>query len=130
MQDSNSWCFACGEENPIGLKLKFYEENGEYCSTFTAQCEHQGYNGIVHGGIVSALLDEIMARYIYAQGFNAVTARLEVRYHRPTPIFEQLSIRSRIVNKRGNIYELEGEIKLPDGTITAAGKAKVAINRR
>ncbi|MDR1701790.1 MAG: PaaI family thioesterase [Sporomusaceae bacterium] len=126
-QAKDTWCFMCGKDNPIGLKLEFEEQDGEYFSAFTARREHQGYDGIVHGGIVSALLDEIMARYIYAKGYNAVTARLEVRYHQPTPILEELTLVSRIVNKRGNIYELNGEIKLADGTVTAAGKAKIAV---
>jgi uncharacterized protein (TIGR00369 family) len=126
-QDVNKWCFACGAANPIGLKLKFNEEDGVYSTTFTAKEEHQGYNGVVHGGILSTLLDEIMARYIYSKGYNAMTARLEVRYHQPTPILEELTISARVVNNKSNIYELAGEIKLPDGTVTAAGKAKVAI---
>jgi acyl-coenzyme A thioesterase PaaI-like protein len=126
-EESNQWCFCCGTNNPIGLKLKFHEEDGVYSTTFIAQKEHQGYDGVVHGGIVSTLLDEIMARYIYAKGFNAMTARLEVRYHHPTPILEELNISSRILNKRSNIYELISEIKLPNGKITSTGKAKVAV---
>ena len=127
MEEKNTWCFACGKNNPIGLKLKFREEDDTYSTTFTAQKEHQGYDGIVHGGIVSVLLDEVMAGYIYAKGANAVTARLEVRYHEPTPILEELTVSAQVLNHKNNIYELKGEVKLPDGRITASGKAKVAI---
>ena len=125
--DINDWCFACGPRNPIGLKLTFREENDTYVSNFTAGLEHQSYNGIMHGGLISTLLDEIMARYLYAQGLTAVTAKLEVRYRQPTPIGEKLTITGWIVNKKGKMYELAGKITLPDGTVTAEGKSIVAV---
>ena len=127
MDDRNQMCFVCGRDNPIGLKLNFREEDNQYVSQFTAGSEHQGYDGVVHGGIISTLLDEIMARYIYAKGLHAVTARLEVRYRHPTPIGQPLRIVGWIVRERGKLYELAGEIRLADGTVTADGKATVAL---
>lgn len=127
MEELNNWCFACGEKNPMGLKLTFREEGETYCTTFRAGLEHQGYNGVVHGGIVSTLLDEVMARYIYAKGFQAVTAKLEIRFRQPTPIQEELRITANIVSQKRNLYELKGQITLPDGTVTAEGKAVVAV---
>lgn len=124
----NQWCFACGPLNPIGLKLSFAEEaDGTYVSHFTGGLEHQSYDGIIHGGIVSTLLDEIMARHLYAKGLNAVTARLEVRYLKPTPIQVPLTIKGRVTRQKGRVYETEGSIELPDGTVTAHGTAKVFI---
>ena len=125
--ERNQWCFACGPKNPFGLKLSFREQDDTYISEFTGQKQHQGYDGIMHGGIVSTLLDEIMARYIYAKGLTAVTARLEVRYLKPTPIGVPLLIKGRITKSRGRIYETAGSIELPDGTITAEGSAKVFV---
>ena len=81
----------------------------------------------MHGGIVSTLLDEIMARYIYAKGMTAVTARLEVRYVKPTPIGVPLLIKGRITKNKGRLYETAGTIELPDGTVTAEGTAKVFV---
>jgi len=127
MDPVNQWCFVCGKENPIGLQLTFIEKDESYITTFTAGPQHQGYDGIMHGGLVSTILDEVMARYLYAQGFNAVTAKLEVRFRKPTPIGQQLTATGRVVGKRGNMYELVSEITLPDGTITAQGKATVAV---
>jgi len=126
-QETNQWCFACGIHNPIGLKLSFREENDTYVTTFIPGEQHQGYDGIVHGGIVSTLLDEVMARYIYSKGYNAVTARLEVRFKKPTPIGEPLTVMGRIVGQRGNMFEMTGVVQLADGTITAQGKATVAV---
>lgn len=125
--DRNQMCFACGVNNPIGLKLKFREEKDTYIAEFTAGAEHQSYDGIVHGGIISTLLDEVMAGYIHARGHNAVTARLDVRFKKPTPIGEPLTITGKIISQRGNMIELSGAIELSDGTITAQGKATVAV---
>jgi acyl-coenzyme A thioesterase PaaI-like protein len=125
--ERNEWCFACGPKNPFGLKLSFREQDDTYISEFTGQPQHQGYDGIMHGGIVSTLLDEIMARYLYAKGMNAVTARLEVRYNKPTPIGVPLLIKGRITKSKGRLYETEGTIELPDGTVTAQGTAKVFV---
>ena len=63
LETQNEWCFACGRLNPCGLKLAFEESDDTYITHFTGEPEHQGYDGIMHGGIVSTLLDEIMARY-------------------------------------------------------------------
>ena len=125
--EKDQWCFACGRLNPCGLKMEFKEQDETYLSHFTGSAQHQGYDGILHGGIISTLLDEIMARYIYAKGLNAVTARLEVRYLKPTPIGVPLLIKGRITKSRGRIYETVGTIELPDGTITAEGTAKVFV---
>jgi acyl-coenzyme A thioesterase PaaI-like protein len=127
MDESNQWCFACGPRNPIGLKLAFLEEDNTYLTTFIPGPEHQGYDGIMHGGLVSTLLDEVMARYLHAKGLNAVTARLDVRFRQPTPIGQQLTVSGWIIGQRGKMYELAGKITLPDGTITAEGKAIIAI---
>jgi len=127
LDSSNQWCFACGTKNPIGLQLVFIEKDEHYMTTFTAGPQHQGYDGIMHGGLVSTILDEVMAGYLYAKGFKAVTAKLQVRFRKPSPIGQQLTITGKIVGKRGNMYELVSEVTLPDGTITAEGKATIAV---
>lgn len=124
---ANRWCFACGPDNPISLKLQFREEGDRYCSDFVGGQEHQSYDGIMHGGIISTLLDEIMGGYMYAKGYRAVTAKLEVRYRKPTPIGEHLNIEGWIVGNRGTMYDLASKITLDDGTVTAEGKAKIAL---
>jgi len=127
-EERNTWCFACGRDNPISLKMKFSVEGDRYVSRFTAGPEHQSYDGIVHGGILSTLLDEIMGRYPYAvMGQNTVTARLEVRYRKPTPIGRELTVAGWIVGKRGRLYETAATIALPGGTVTAQGKATLMV---
>lgn len=130
MSDLNTMCFVCGKDNPIGLKLTFREEDNKYISQFTAGPEHQSYDGIVHGGLISTLLDEIMAGYLTAKGHHAVTGRLEVRYRHPTPIGEPLTIIGWITRERGKLYEMAAEIQLPDGTVTAEGKSTLALLKK
>ncbi len=126
---SNDWCFCCGKMNPIGLKLTFAEENGVYVSRFTPRPEHQSYDGTIHGGIISAVLDEIMGRYLFVEkGRNVVTAKLETRFRKPTPVGQELTIRGWIVKERGKVIEMEATVALPDGTITAEGKAMLMEN--
>ncbi len=123
----NQWCFGCGKKNPIGLQLEFMEKDDSYVTTFTPRLEHQGYDGIMHGGLISTILDEAIACYIHNKGFNAVTARLDVRFRQPTPIGKKLTVVAKISGRRGNMYEVVGEVMLPDGTITAQGKATIAV---
>lgn len=127
IQSDNQWCFGCGTQNPIGLHLEFEKIQNKYSTAFTAGPEHQSYNGVVHGGIISTLLDETMARYITELGVKAVTARLDIRYRAATPIGERLTITGWVVSKRRNMYEMAGEIRLSDGTVTAESKGMIAV---
>jgi uncharacterized protein (TIGR00369 family) len=128
---SNDWCFACGKLNPIGLKLTFAEEGNVYVARFTPGIEHQSYDGTIHGGIIATLLDEVMGRYLYAtEGRNVVTAKLETRFRKPTPVGQELTIRGWIVKQRGKVIEMEGTVATADGTITAEGKAMLVEGKK
>jgi len=94
-------CFICGLKNPVGLKLKIYEvEPGIIETTYLAPEHFQSYPGILHGGIVATILDEISGRSLMG---NAVeprfmfTAKLEIKYRKNVPIGKPL----RIVGKAG-----------------------------
>ena len=126
----DDWCFACGLKNPFGLKMEFYWEGEDYLCRFTPRKEHQGYDEIMHGGLVSTLLDEVMGRSLYIQKIEAVTARLEVRYRQPTPIGQELLIRGQMIEKRGKIWRLAAHITLPDGTVTAEANATMMVRNR
>ena len=55
--DVDDMCFACGRKNPIGLKLQFHFDGDDYVTTFEVRPEHQGWAGIVHGGLLATALD-------------------------------------------------------------------------
>ena len=82
LQDDHM-CFACGEENSIGLKLRFETKGKTTKAAFIPKKEHQGYKDIVHGGILSTILDEAITRLGYELGINVVTATIKVNFRHP-----------------------------------------------
>jgi uncharacterized protein (TIGR00369 family) len=120
-QPNSRMCFVCGMQNPIGLKAFFYQdEEGRVVAHFTGKEEHQGYPGVMHGGIVTALLDEVIARVAIAQDLLwGVTAKLEVRFRRPVPLGQPLTLVGEMTRLRSRTLEAHGEIRLEDGTIAA-----------
>ena len=125
---SDAYCFACGEENPIGLHLKF-DFDGEKISTKKIlPREFQGYEGTAHGGILSTRLDETMCKFIDAKYHErAVTGRLEVRYKFPTPVAQELKISAWEESQRKNIITMKSTVETADGVVTAEATAKFAV---
>jgi acyl-coenzyme A thioesterase PaaI-like protein len=129
MREEYPWCFGCGQDNPAGLKLKFTNENGRYSAGFTPRREHQGYGGMVHGGIIAALLDEAMGDYVYElTRQKAFTARLELRYRQAAPIGRPLTVAASVERRKGRLYEMKGEIFLDDGLLAAEAKGKIILS--
>jgi len=112
-------CFACGKENPIGLKMDFAYEGGLTTSQFWPRPEHQGYPDRVHGGIVAALLDEVLSYATMASGTLATTAKLEIKYRRPVPLGQQVRLIGQVVRDRGRSLQARAELRLADGTLAA-----------
>jgi len=123
-------CFACGRENPVGLHLCFYEdpETHHIVAPLNIPDSYQGYPGVVHGGVLATILDETTGRAINIGRDEEqfwVTARLEMRYRRPTPTETPLTAVGWVVSLRSRTAEVAGEIRLPDGTVTAEAMAVV-----
>jgi len=122
-------CFGCGPDNPSGLHLHF-ERSGEdrVESTVTLHEDLCGWDGVAHGGIVSLLLDEVtswcVALCLAERWF--VTRELNVRYLRPTPVGQLLHLSARLVQDRGPTMDLVGEVRMPDGRLTARAKVQFA----
>lgn len=112
-------CFVCGVGNPYGLKLTFRYDDGASLAETRIPAHFAGYPGVVHGGIVSALLDEIMAKAIEHTGVWSMTANLEVRFRNPAPTEQLLLLRGEIVKGGGKIFRTKGTITLEDGTVAA-----------
>ena len=122
------YCFACGPKNPIGLHLEFQLADGKFRARKALSPEYQGYSGIVHGGIVTTLLDEAMGGYLYdGLGERAVTARLAVRYRNPAPVGEELLIEGWEESRRKGFVNMRAKLSLADGTVLAEATAKMAL---
>ena len=118
-------CFVCGEKNPNGLRLNFEidKERQTLKTTFVANPTFQGWDGIVHGGIISTLLDEATAKLVYELGYQAVTASLEIRFKKPAPILEPLRVYGEITEVGKKLIRAKARVVKEDGTILATGMA-------
>ena len=109
-QPNSRMCFICGMENPVGLHLHLYETGpGMIETSYTAPAHFQGYPGVLHGGIVSAILDEVSGRAHMGADPKAprfmFTAKLEIKYRRNVPIGQPLKILGRAGKSRGKAAE-------------------------
>ena len=128
-QPNSKMCFICGLENPIGLHLHIYEtEPGVVESTYLAPDHFQGYPGVLHGGIVAAIVDEIAGRSL--MGIDPMnprfmfTAKMEVKYRKNVPIGKELKIIGKAGKSRRNsaegwagIYDVETNELLAEGNV-------------
>ena len=118
-------CYGCGAENPIGLKLDFELDGNELRARFVPTDDHQGYPGIVHGGVISSLLYELMANMPRYLGDDAVLHRSAVTFHRPVPVAEPLLVFARVVEKTPRGWRLAAELSDENGRrlASATGEA-------
>jgi acyl-coenzyme A thioesterase PaaI-like protein len=128
-QPNSRSCFVCGLENNHGLHMKFYEPGpGEVKATYRVSEPFQGYPGIVHGGILASMLDEVASR----AGMTGeptrfrFTAKLELRYRKPAPIGETLYLHGWVVEERGSRAVAKADIRLEDGTLLTEAEALLA----
>jgi acyl-coenzyme A thioesterase PaaI-like protein len=119
-------CFICGKKNPIGLKAEFDidRENLRLTGHFTPRREHEGYKGIMHGGLASALLDEAMVKLLWEAGIPAVSASLNVRLLKPVPIGAELTISGWVVSDKGRIIQTSAELRDASGGLLARADGK------
>ena len=101
-------CFVCGKENPKGLKLDFiYDKKSGITKTNVVFKEYmQGYEGIIHGGFISMLLDEVMAKACLNAGYIAVTGRLNIKFIKPVSPGEDVSFYGKIDTVKGRAIKV------------------------
>lgn len=125
-QPTSRKCFVCGRENPYGLHLNFYETGpGEITAKIVVPDQFQGYPGIVHGGIIAAILDEVTGR-VFMQGDPdrfMVTAKMQIRYRRPVPIGIPLEASGHARRDTGMVAEATGKICNLEGEVLAEAEA-------
>ena len=117
-------CFACGKNNPFGLHLEWFndDEKKQVETTFTLGDNYCSYPGTVHGGIIATILDETSGRAVLLNNnFNnlMVTLKMEVTYKQNTPTHTPLRAVGRLIKGGTTRAQVEGEIILPDGTVSA-----------
>ncbi len=107
-----------------------FKDNGrdEVHSYYSVHEKYQGYPGIVHGGIVASMLDEVVCRVSMIEDSHhfMMTVKLEIKYRHPVPTETLLHIVGRIVKLRGRLGKAVGEIVLPNGTVAAEASMTIA----
>lgn len=113
-------CFVCGPYNPTGLRAEFRVEGEVIRSRWTPNEQHQGWQGVVHGGVIASLLDEAMAYTLFARGVMGMTARMEIRYRSPARAGDALEIEARCVRRSRALAEIDAHICLDRQTVAEA----------
>ncbi len=123
-QPTSRTCFMCGRDNPIGLKMKWYNnpDTNQVEGEVIIPEHFNGYPGFVHGGIISAILDETAGRTVMLDGnWNNlfVTLKLNVTFRQPTPTNTPIKAVGWLIKEGNRSREAAAELRLADGTVTA-----------
>jgi uncharacterized protein (TIGR00369 family) len=128
-RNGHSSCLLCGRQNPRSLSLVFRAgEGGAVRAQFKGSPEFQGYDGILHGGVVASLLDAAMTHCLFHRGIQAVTGDLQIRYIKPVPFDAVLDIQASVISSKTPLHYLQAEI-IHNGCIMAWAKAKFMQRR-
>lgn len=123
-------CLLCGDLHPNSFGLRFtpHDDDGVR-AVFQGYDELQGYDGILHGGVIASLLDSAMTNCLFQQGVQALTADLKIRYKYSIPCCAKLDLQARLIESRDPLYRLKADLIL-DGRCMARGEARfMRINR-
>jgi uncharacterized protein (TIGR00369 family) len=108
---SHAWCFVCSADNPHGLNVDFEAQlDGSVQAEFPCDRRYQGYSGVLHGGVIAALLDGAMAHCLLARGVEGVTVRLIVEFRRPVRVQRPATVRARVSYDSPPLYRVEAEV--------------------
>lgn len=122
VENTARFCFACSQENPIGLKLKPVQDGDRVTAEFTAGKLHQGWDNVIHGGILYTLLDEVTAYAMLCHGIElGVTAKSEIRFKQVAPINEPIKASAWVTKRAKRLVETKGVLTLKDDTIIVDG---------
>ncbi len=118
-------CFVCGAHNQQGLRLRFRMVGNEVHGDFTPQPQHAGFRGIIHGGIISTVLDEVMiwGAAVTMKRF-CVAADLNVRFLKRVSVGEPYLVVGKLEADRGRIWESSGELRDREGVVCARATSK------
>lgn len=115
------------EDYPCAMKSGIHWDSEKWQGEFLTDELHEGDKGRVHGGIITYLLDEAMARTVLPEHKDIATANIQVRFRNQAPLHEPLIVTAAITAKRRNLVQAEARVSLPDGTLIAEGTATIFI---
>jgi acyl-coenzyme A thioesterase PaaI-like protein len=126
----NQYCFICGHRNPVGLKatMKVDREGKSAACTLVIPSEYQGWKDMVHGGIISALLDEVCVYAGMTVSASVVTGELKTRFRKPVPVEQEVTVSARVTNQVRRTVLVEAQLTM-EGIVLASAEAKLVIVR-
>ena len=128
---ADNYCFVCGQNNPRGLKISVTYREAELAAEteISLPREFQGWAGVIHGGILATLLDEMMAHAVWHFAGPGLTLGLEVRFHAPLKPDEPILVRGVLHTQTGRRRLAEGEIiRTTDDIRIASGKSRFLLS--
>jgi uncharacterized protein (TIGR00369 family) len=123
-------CFGCGGANDRGMKLTFEQDDAarKIIGRFRLGAEYQGAFGIIHGGVIAVVLDEVMGKVCRFRGVRAVTAEMNVEYLKPIWVDADLVVEGYEKEMQGRNLHLIGEIKdASSGKILARSRGRFVM---
>ena len=125
----DDYCFVCGPANEAGLQARFECAEGRATGSYIPRAEHQGYTGISHGGVLAALLDEVMVYAAVTLGRWVTTAELTIRYNRPAHTGSPLTLIGEVTRHQRRLVECKAEIRDEAGELIASATGKLLQGR-
>jgi uncharacterized protein (TIGR00369 family) len=122
----DDFCFACGQQNESGLRLQPVAGEGRAVAQWTPPVHYQGYAGVLHGGIISTILDELMAHAAISLVGRAATAELSLQFLKPVMTGRELEIRAEVRERKRRILFVGAEL-IQDGEVRARGEGKFLV---
>ena len=117
-------CVVCSFRNGNGLHLEFdVADDGNITATFQCDEAFEGYPGMLHGGVISSILDGAMGHCMFARGLATVTVEMKTRFRHPVVIGQEVTVSARITRYSHPLYLLEAEI-IQEGKVKATAKGK------
>ena len=111
----NPSCVVCGQMNQHGLHLEFEAKGGTSIAQWTASAGWESFQGVIHGGVICAVLDEAMSQAIVSAGYSALTAEIRVRYRKKVIVGDSLCVRGWVVGVRKRKIVAESSLTSADG---------------
>jgi uncharacterized protein (TIGR00369 family) len=129
--EKENYCFVCSKVNSKGIHLNIKNnDDGMAKAEFTLQREYEGYPGIIHGGIIAAILDEVMGNIEFRKGYITYTVELNIKYLKKCLINEVLMAQGRVREFSHKIIKTEGEIVDPLGNVRVKATARYFVKKK
>jgi acyl-coenzyme A thioesterase PaaI-like protein len=122
--EAHPFCFVCSGSNPMGLALRYAPQpDGSVSANYLGHCALEGYPGLLHGGVIAALLDGAMTNCLFALGQRALTVELKVCYHAGVAAAEETLLRAWLEDDSHGLFQLRAELR-QGGTVKASATGK------